>query len=313
MKNVLNYINEALRIKSGIKNITTQKYIFTPQTFDDLVNYINDKINSLDENATVLDIKQIDCKNLTSLEHLSTKAFKHIIKYKNLKKVDVSGWNVATIENLSYTFINCEVINEFIGLNTWDVSKVNNINGLFKSCFNLTELDLTGWDLPNLGNNSKVKECTMVFMNCYKLKTIKGIENWDFSKFTALSSVFAICNSLENINVSNWKLPKGSGGILIKGITNIFTSCRNLKKLDLSKWDVSKITSLKSLFSSCKSLETVGDISGWDVSSAINIEDMFYSCENLTLDISKWKLHPSVFKSRAFYKTNRKIFKKPKQ
>jgi hypothetical protein len=87
MKNVLNYINEALRIKVGTK-VTSATYKFTPETFDDLVNYINDKIDFLDQNETVLDIKQINCKNLTSLENLSTNAFKHITKYKNLKKVD---------------------------------------------------------------------------------------------------------------------------------------------------------------------------------------------------------------------------------
>ena len=170
MKNVLNYITEALRIKSGMKNITTHTYSFTPKSFDELVNYINEKINSLDKNATLLDIKNIDCKNLKSLENLSMKAFKNIIRYRNLKKLDVSGWNVSTIENLSYTFNDIRLVDEIIGLNTWDVSNVNNINGLFQSCIELIELDLTGWDLPNLGNNAQ-KTCSQIFMNCYRLKT----------------------------------------------------------------------------------------------------------------------------------------------
>jgi len=80
-----------------------------------------------------------------------------------------------------------------------------------------------------------------MFSTCRGLKTIQGIENFNTSAATNLSSMFAYCNieilPIENFNVSN-----------VTTMANMFVGCIALKKLDLSKWRPSKVTVLNGTF-----------------------------------------------------------------
>lgn len=65
-----------------------------------------------------------------------------------------------------------------------------------------------------------------------------------------------------------------------------------IKAIDISDWDVSHVTSFKSMFADCSSLQYVGNLSKWDVSECTNFTAMFNDCKFLKNigDISKWKM-----------------------
>lgn len=65
-----------------------------------------------------------------------------------------------------------------------------------------------------------------------------------------------------------------------------------IKAIDISDWDVSHVTSFRSMFAECSSLQYVGDLSRWNVSECSNFASMFDGCKFLKNigDISKWKM-----------------------
>lgn len=61
------------------------------------------------------------------------------------------------------------------GLNRLDFSHIKNMCALFTGCKSLEELDVTWW------NTERVTDMGAVFMNCYNLETIRGLETWNTS------------------------------------------------------------------------------------------------------------------------------------
>mgnify|MGYP003463567025 CR=1 FL=1 len=49
----------------------------------------------------------------------------------NIKIVNVSNWNVSSITNFEYCFTRLDNIEYIEGLDTWDMSNANTINGMY--------------------------------------------------------------------------------------------------------------------------------------------------------------------------------------
>lgn len=303
MKSLNSYIFEKLKIKKTPKN----KY-FKPNVIGDLVEEIKRRINN--SNSSTLDLSNIDCSNLDSLENL----FRHVFKItnngndmSNIKIVNVSNWNVSSITNFEYCFTRLDNVEYIEGLDTWDMSNANTINGMFSNCSKLKELDLRGWELhlsekPTSGHT----QIETIFLSCHNLEQIKGLENWTFGKATTLRSIFKNCKKLKTIEgIENWNISN------IEYMYSLFENMQSLEKLDLSKWNVIKIKNCFNLFKECSILTSVGDISNWHVGRLLEISGMFEGCKSLICDISDWKISISCIKTNAFKYTNSKIFKKP--
>ena len=57
---------------------------------------------------------------------------------------------------------------------------------------------------------------------------------------------------------------------------------------DIECWDVSNVTDMNSMFSSC--YEFNADLSKWTVSNVTDMEGMFYDCQEFNADLSKWNV-----------------------
>ena len=77
----------------------------------------------------------------------------------------------------------------------------------------------------------------------------------------------------------------------VSNITNMgymFSSCSNLTTLGVSEWNTSNVTDMGSMFSDCRNLTTL-DVSSWNTSNVTDMSSMFSSCNKLTtLDVSNW-------------------------
>lgn len=302
MKSLNTYIIEKLYISKSSKF-----NYFVPNSMDELVDKIIIRIH--DTKTDTLDLSYIDCKNLTNLENLFRNVYKKInlSDMENIKIINVSNWNVSSISNFEYCFTRLDTIEYIEGLNTWDMSNANTINGMFSNCKQLKELDLSGWEL-RLSEKETFghKSIETIFLSCHNLEEIKGLENWTFGKAHTLRSIFKNCKRLQTIEgIENWNISS------IQNIYGIFENMESLSKLDLSQWDVSKLRNCFYFVKGCTSLTTIGDISKWDVQRLFEIDGMFEGCKNLVCDISDWKISISCIKINAFKYTNSKIFKKP--
>jgi surface protein len=301
MKSIFQYINEALRIKSGtnVKSIATgnlpKKYF--PKEREELMRIIGEKYA---ENDVEIDVSDIDTSEINNFSNLFSK-----------------------LEKLKYIH----------GLNTWNTEQVTITTSMFFCCYSLKELDLTGWE------TSRIVTMYNMFAGCHTLTTIKGLETWDTSKCTSFQQMFHYCQKLKNFNINNWdvkniittfemfvgceglqkqldlsKWELGAKPNKYRFMMGMFSGCRNLITLgDISNWDVSNIGNANKLFYGCTSLQNVGDIGKWNFTHCTDFSSMFENCSLLIVDVSNWKLLSGARTTKMFYKTNSRNLKKCKK
>jgi len=66
-----------------------------------------------------------------------------------------------------------------------------------------------------------------MFSNCYKLKEIKGINNFNTNEVTNMGRMFNFCKELEYLDLSNFNTSK------VNNIEYMFFRCNKLKNLNL--------------------------------------------------------------------------------
>ena len=124
----------------------------------------------------------------------------------------------------AFTDTNIKVLNSFP-----DTSNVTNMTNMFSYCTELTELDLSNW------NVSKVRDMTNMFAYCNNLTEL-DLSNWDTSNVTSMTFMFNDCKSLTHVNMSNIIFGEAE-------VYRMFSGCSNLDVLDLSGSDLRNIIS----------------------------------------------------------------------
>lgn len=129
---------------------------------------------------------------------------------------------------------------------------------------------------------------------------------------TSTSSMFAGCQSIEEIDMSAFKdlepqitkemfkccrcLKRVKGlkiGKNCRDMSKMFELCRSLEELDTSGWNVDSVTSMNGLFLNCRKLKQI-DMSSWNPQILEDSSSMFEGCEQLThnavLPVEGWSL-----------------------
>ena len=73
-----------------------------------------------------IDLSDIDVSKITSLNNMLPLALKKVNYYDKIDYIDVWGWDVKNIEDMSNTFA-YKLVNKIDGSDSWNVSNVNNI------------------------------------------------------------------------------------------------------------------------------------------------------------------------------------------
>ena len=97
------------------------------------------------------------------------------------------------------------------------------MNGMFKGCNKLTNIDLSSFDTKN------VTDMGCMFYDCNNLTNI-NLSSFDTNNVTDMSCMFYGCNNLANIDLSSFK----SENTLVS-FKNIFLNCFKLIKLKISQ------------------------------------------------------------------------------
>lgn len=152
-------------------------------------------------------------------------------------------------------------------LSTGGTSRVESMGGMFKDCYFIERLDLSGLD------TSAVIDMSSLFEGCFSLESL-DLSLWDTSAVTNMESMFNGCSSLGSIGLSKWDVSR------VGSLSSMFEDCRSLRSLDLSRWDTSGARDMSWTFAFCESLEVL-DLSGWDVSGVADVHYMLFDCESL--------------------------------
>lgn len=193
--------------------------------------------------------------------------------------------------NLFYDFTNLESVN----FKYYDTSNVKQLNGMFRKCSSLTELDLSSFD------TSTVVSFGYMFSECTNLAKL-NLTSFDMSSAKYIDSMFYWCFVLEqdNLNFENWNTNS------IINMNSLFNNCRKIKTFDLSKWNTSNVTIMNNMFWGCNSAEEY-DLSSFDTSKVTSMYGMFGWNNNklTTLDISSFDTTNVTSMKRMFYKTGK--------
>ena len=182
------------------------------------------------------------------------------------------------IEDASYMFA------DFTSLRTIDFGnfkiseKTTNMAEMFRYCYNLESLDVSGWNTEN------VTDMYAMFYDCYALATL-DVSNWNVGKVENMDVMFSYCESLTSLDASGWNTEN------VSDMNRMFNGCYTLTTLNLRNWNTARVESMWGMFNGCTAL-TALDLANWDVSNVYDMYDMFAGCQNLAkLNISNWSFN----------------------
>ena len=184
--------------------------------------------------------------------------------FKDVKPSNLSQWfdyflKVSSIEGIEY-------------LNTSEATKMDR---MFKSCSELTTIDVSNFD------TSKVTDMSSMFHSCSGLTNIPGLEKLNTSNVTNMTEMFHACMGLTNIDVSNFDTRN------VTDMSCMFLNCHNLTSISgIENLNTSNVTNMRNMFNGCSAL-TVLDLSNFDVSKVVYINQMFDGCKSLKRIYSK--------------------------
>ena len=303
--NSMFYDCRSLKHIEGLGNLNTAKVTSVANLFygcrsldnvSDIKNWTIANITGLNATfyccyrVTDLDISSWDISKVTRTDSMFNGCY-------SLKNVKFPSGTTANITTTASMFNNC------CSLQNIDVSwlKMNagtctQISNMFNNCRSITELNIPpNWDLTAL-NNSNYSHY-YAFANCYALKKITGITNWDFRSTTTQSgaAMFQNCFSLTDLDISGWKMNSNN-------YSSFFSGCMSLESVNISGFDFSNCTSLASMFNGCHRLQSITWPTGTiNTSNITSLASMFYNCFSLpsiTLnfsDVSKVTTTASMF------------------
>ena len=232
-------------------------------------------------------------------------------------------------EDASFMFNHIQLLNNIVGLETFDVSNNKNMNSLL-SLTSLKDLSyLKNW------NTSNVESMSSSFLNIYCLESLSGLENWNTSKVTTMNSLFSTNLYLNNIDaIKNWNVEN------VENMSMMFLTNLKLEEIDLSNWntsslkdmsfmigmgtpadgtkailkriilsdkfDTSNVTDMSFAFYNNNVIEDYTFLKILDTSNVTTIQDVFYNNWNLdsTEFMKDWDVSNIKNMSAAFIGTN---------
>ncbi len=216
-------------------------------------------------------IEHLDYLNTSEVENMGSM----FSKCTSLETLDLSSFNTEKVTNMFEMFVgstNLRTINlpkGFIG------SNVTDLNGMFRGCARLTELDLSG------SNAEKVKDMGWMFYGCVALSNL-NLSGFKTGSVTDMRYLFSSCQSLESLDLSGFNTEN------VSSMVSMFSQCSSLRSLDLSSFNTSKVIDMNLMFYMCTNLESI-DLSSFDTENLQHMARMFYSCTKLeTLDLSSF-------------------------
>lgn len=243
------------------------------QKFDtdlDVAKMILDNWNNTESSSVNMDL----WKNITTYfpaVDLTMKPTNMYFSFESWPKLQVVPALDFTGRNSMRDLFYNDLLLQHIGAITTNES-MTNMNSVFDGCRNLEELDLTNM------NTSNVTTMENMFRNCFALKNIKGLEDFDVSNVTTMRNMFYYCQSLTRLDLSKWN-PKN-----LTDMYYCFYDMDKLTYLDISSWDLSNITNGSNIIGGYGTMSNLTDVK-FGKNWKLNITTyMFSRSPNLTVE-----------------------------
>ena len=182
--------------------------------------------------------------------------------------LDLSGWNVSKVWQMSYLFHNSNL--RFANISDWDTSEVRLMERLAEYTPRFNE-DLSRWDTSLVIS----MEAAFSHAMCFN----QDLSKWDTSHVTTMNNLFSHTQSY-NQPMDAWDVSS------VQDISQIFSHAVAFNQ-DISGWDVSHVSDLRWAFT--KALSFNQNLCAWGAKlpSFAEVDDMFVrtSCPNQSTPI----------------------------
>ena len=144
-----------------------------------------------------------NCSYLTKIEGIENLNTKEVTDMSHmfygctlLKNIDLSHFDTRNVTTMEYMFCNMGVPHDkksplCLDLSSFNTSKVENMGHMFAGSWQITTLDLKGFDMSNVTNTEAM------FNNCYGLASIYANDWSKISTITNSKDMFNYCASLK--------------------------------------------------------------------------------------------------------------------
>ncbi|OHU81957.1 hypothetical protein BKN38_07905 [Helicobacter sp. CLO-3] len=214
------------------------KHIYHPQTRGELVKLLRYESIKLDT---------IDTSKITDMSFLFAD-----MPSNECDKIKFDG--------LSPQRANCKSTagerKDFSGIETWDVSNVKNMQGMFEYAKSFNQ-PLDSWDVSNVEN--------MHWMFAYATSFNQSLNSWNVGKVKDMSWMFDYTESF-NQPLDNWDVSK------VTHMTFMFASAHSFNQ-PLKSWDMSNAKYLKNMFRNAKSFRQ--NLDSWKINKDAEQINMF--------------------------------------
>ena len=122
-----------------------------------------------------------------------------------LKSLDLSSFNTSEVESMSNMFLSSGLESITFG-NSFVTSNVTNMMSMFDRCTNLTTINFSGFNTPNVINfdTSNVTNMSNMFWGCSSLKTL-DLSSFTADKMSVMCLMFFKCENLEELYLQNFE------------------------------------------------------------------------------------------------------------
>lgn len=159
------------------------------------------------------------------------------------------------------------------------------INGAFYLCTRLRKLTTKyGLDVRNVS----------IFRGCNSLVDI-DTSNWTFSG-SSTERMFDGCRLLTRLDLRNFSMDN------VGVATCMFQGCSSLTEILVDGWNLERLTVANDVFSGCSSLQSL-DTSKWNLGNLNIAENMFRQTKITTLDVRDWDLRKLTNTVYMFFNT----------
>jgi surface protein len=183
----------------------------------------------------------------------------NLTRVEGLHLFDNSG-----VETTRYMFYQTNITS--LDLSGFDISGVENIDGMFSRMSALTSLDLSDFD------TSSVISMSWLFSGSDGLTSL-DLSNFDTNNVEFMGGMFNDASGLTSLDLSHFDTSN------VRIMYHMFQGASSLTELDLSGWDISGPVSMTQMFRDMSSLTRL-DLSGWDTRNA-HMDGMFFGATSL--------------------------------
>lgn len=189
------------------------------------------------------------------------------IYLRSPKLVSVPATLLTTITSTEEMFAGASIFNQ--NINSWDVSRVINMNAMFYLCSSYNQpMDL--WDVSHVTTMTAMFRGASVFNS--------NVSTWDTSSVTNMSLMFA-SNGNFNQNIGSWNVS------LVTNMSYMFLSNSRFNQY-IGSWNTGSVTDMRYMFSSASRFNQ--NIGSWNVSRVTNMIYMFYQATAFNQVLTRW-------------------------